>query len=251
MALIGVVCFLAVVSWFVNVWDLSYTDAIGGSNKPTVRDGQKILYMKPWRELRVGDLVLAKWPGGLMMKRIDKIRSGDGKLWLQGDNREPGESLDSGCFGWFDRPAISYLLVARLPKCFDGPPAAVVEGRPKKGASPYKPLAPSVITSDYMLVAQQLEGRKTKEYAFSIPDIFMGKVKTSTCDVRLPLGTKYVSVCWVGEGVADARFNKSKLMMAPTRDPLAQFCTIPGGVDSIRFAHYGGNPVRIRLIYYR
>jgi len=128
---------LGIVSVVINVYGLRWPEGIGGSmwgqkaGQQTIRDGQHVLYMKPWRDLRKGDIVLVligdpPYEGVLTAKRINKFDA-QGRLWLHGDNR--AESFDSESYGYVERSRVIGLCLVRLPRCFDGPGEEAVDGK--------------------------------------------------------------------------------------------------------------------------
>ncbi len=63
--------------------------------EPFAREGDFVLAI-PFLKSKVGDVVIAKYHGKFLLKRIRRI-SGE-KFWLEGDNTY--QSTDSRNFGW-------------------------------------------------------------------------------------------------------------------------------------------------------
>lgn len=115
--LLRVAALLAVVLLVETVIDPHFPSGSGNSMEPTLRDGQRSLFVRPYRSVRVGDIILLRHSGELMIKRVTETR--DGMIWVLGDNRE--ESTDSRKFGWIGSCEVVGLFVAAFPRCFDGP----------------------------------------------------------------------------------------------------------------------------------
>lgn len=249
--LLKVLATLTLVSLVVNLafsaGGLRFPLCEGPSNEPNVRDGQRSVFLKPWRIIRKGDLVLINRPDGLTLKRVDKDPRKDGAVWVRGDNRRV--SFDSEIYGWVDRSRVVGLCVVRLPWLCDGPTSVELASRP--AAAGQKQIEPEILTREYAQVLEKLTGREIKRYRFSLPDVFMGKVDKTDQTFELPTGTHYVSVCWRGQGVAYVFVGDKKATLAPTGQAAAEFITIPTGVNTISIRVIGVDKVRFKLTYYR
>lgn len=83
------------------------------------RDGQRTLFVRPWRALKTNDIIYVAVPqmnNETYCKRIKGIRGH--KLFLVGDNTN--DSMDSRNWGLVPEDHVIGLCVARLPRCFDG-----------------------------------------------------------------------------------------------------------------------------------
>lgn len=62
---------------------------------PTLVEGQDILSFNLFYKPKVGDIVVIKYDGKEMVKRVEKIENG--QIFVEGDNKQ--ESTDSRDFG--------------------------------------------------------------------------------------------------------------------------------------------------------
>lgn len=81
---------------------------------PTLRDGEIVLVDREAREIKVGDIVVARHPfepDSEVVKRVERIND-RGHYFLVGDNLD--DSNDSRHFGAVTREYIKGKVVARL-----------------------------------------------------------------------------------------------------------------------------------------
>lgn len=67
----------------------------GNSMSPSLKEGQDILSVNWFVNPKVGDIVVIKYDGKEMVKRVEKIENG--QIFVEGDNKQ--ESTDSRDFG--------------------------------------------------------------------------------------------------------------------------------------------------------
>jgi nickel-type superoxide dismutase maturation protease len=77
----------------------------GESMVPTLTPG-RIVFVRPFRTLRVGEVVIVRHDGLEKIKRITMLE--DGLVFVTGDN--PEQSTDSRSFGWLPEE----LVVGKL-----------------------------------------------------------------------------------------------------------------------------------------
>lgn len=80
---------------------------VGTSMLPTYDEGQLILAVKPFRKVRLHDIVIISHQGREKIKRITEL---DGnRVYVRGDN--PRHSTDSRHFGWIERHHVKGRVV--------------------------------------------------------------------------------------------------------------------------------------------
>lgn len=83
---------------------------VGGSMLPVLRPGIIVIGWR-FKQPNVGDMVIAKWQGRELIKRVAKVRPGS--YYLLGDN--PAASTDSRSYGWLPANTVIAVVIFTLP----------------------------------------------------------------------------------------------------------------------------------------
>jgi len=228
-----ILAILVVISFIINALGLRWPTSIGDSMSPTIRDGQRCLYLKPWRALRANDIVLFMGPHGESSKRIMTIEKG--KLWLKGDNAEA--SVDSDMYGWVERDRVFGLMLCRLPGVFDGPTEAeaVAQGKRKKDSLKEKFEGPIELQSE-TFAADLAHVQKTSVPVYDIKMILMAKHESCRIDfaqqgIRRPTA---IVVEWIGSPARLLCDGKERVLFCTEKKATT---LIPAkGVNSVEFS---------------
>jgi nickel-type superoxide dismutase maturation protease len=96
-------------------WAFDRVEVVGTSMTPTFVAGDRLLLVRRWRSLRVGDLVALRdptSPGRSLVKRVATLEAGSASV--VGDNE--AASTDSRSFGAVPVASIRHLVVRRYAR---------------------------------------------------------------------------------------------------------------------------------------
>ncbi|MEI6144204.1 MAG: S26 family signal peptidase [Candidatus Berkelbacteria bacterium] len=213
--LIKILVVLAIVLIASTVTDQvaapAYPVGEGKSMFPFTRDGQRCLFIRPWRAIKPDDVVLVVTKKDETIKRVYS-RSGDW-IWLLGDNRK--ESWDSRHYGWVNVSCVKKLCLFRLPRMFDG---ETCTEKPRDG---------------HQLTEQQkLDGKIEADRAKLVKSAFLksydaswhqydgltlnGSSKASK-PIRLPKPCHHIGICAGGSASAPIKVHTAKSVIGECR----------------------------------
>jgi nickel-type superoxide dismutase maturation protease len=106
---------MAVAATALASWALDRVEVVGSSMAPTFQPGDRLLLVRRFRSLRVGDLVALTDPSFLDRRLVKRVRSIDaGAAIVVGDNE--AASTDSRSFGAVPCDAIRHLVLRRYAR---------------------------------------------------------------------------------------------------------------------------------------
>jgi nickel-type superoxide dismutase maturation protease len=96
-------------------WGFDRVEVVGGSMAPTFAPGDRLLLIRRWRTLRVGDVVALTDPTFRDRSLVKRVASIDGaSATVVGDNE--AASTDSRSFGAVPIESIRHLVVRRYAR---------------------------------------------------------------------------------------------------------------------------------------
>ena len=92
---------------------LDVVEVRGRSMLPTLRPGDRLLVIRPWRPVRVGDVVLAPDPRDERRELVKRVVAVDASgVTLRGDN--PASSTDARVFGSIPADRVRWRVAGRF-----------------------------------------------------------------------------------------------------------------------------------------